>query len=135
MAFISHDSRDKAIAKEIAIGLQRMLCPVWYDEFSLKVGANLRDCIESGLKKCKKCVLVLSPNFFANGGWTKKEFDSVFTREVLEGRQLMLPVWSDVTKQSVFEYSPGLLNVKGLDWKQLGMEEVCRQLYNSILDR
>src|ERR1043165_7480259 len=35
LAFISHDSRDKeSIARPIALRLQRMLCPVWYDEFS-----------------------------------------------------------------------------------------------------
>lgn len=42
-AFISHDSADKEhIARPIAINLQRKLCPVWYDEFSLKLGDNLR---------------------------------------------------------------------------------------------
>jgi|SRR5882762_153190 len=136
LAFISHDSRDKAdVARKIAIGLQKMMCPVWYDEFSLAVGANLRDSIENGLKKCRKCVLILSPHFFSNGGWTKKEFDSIFTREILEERQLVLPVWYGVTKQSVYDYSPSLLNVKGVDWNQLGEDEVCRQLCRAILDQ
>lgn len=32
LAFISHDSRDKGeIAGPIAVGLQKMMCPVWYD--------------------------------------------------------------------------------------------------------
>jgi hypothetical protein len=135
LAFISHDSRDKQIAKNIALNLQRQLCPVWYDEFSLRVGANLRDSIEGGLKKCKKVVLVLSPNFFSNGGWTKKEFDSVFTREILEQRQIVLPVWVGVTKQEVYDYSPSLLNVKGVGWNRLGQEEVCRQLLLVLLDQ
>lgn len=121
LAFISHDSRDKEeVAKPIAINLQRMLCPVWYDEFSLKVGDNLRESIEKGLKECKKCVLILSPNFFSNKGWTKKEFDSIFTREILEESRLVLPVWYGVTKQQVYDYSLSLLNVKGLDWNKLG---------------
>ena len=38
-AFISHDSRDKTtIAEPIAVQLQRLMCPVWYDQFSLRVG-------------------------------------------------------------------------------------------------
>lgn len=135
LAFISHDSRDKEVAKKIAVQLQRQLCPVWYDEFSLKVGANLRDSIEGGLKKSRKVILVLSPNFFLNGGWTKKEFDSVFTREILEQHQVVLPVWFGVTKEEVYEYSPSLLNVKGLDWNRLGEEEVCRQLLLVLLDQ
>jgi TIR domain len=132
LAFISYDSKDREIAKAIAIGLQRMMCPVWYDEFSLKVGDNLRDSIEGGLKKCRKCILVLTPNFFSNGGWTKKEFDSVFTREILEQKGLALPVWCGVGKQAVYDYSASLLNVKGLDWSQLGVDEVCRKLHIAI---
>jgi len=63
LAFISHDSRDKdIIASKIALGLQKRMCFVWYDEYSLKVGDSLRESIEKGLKECKKCVLVLSPN-------------------------------------------------------------------------
>jgi TIR domain len=134
LAFVSHDSRDKEVARAIAVNLQKMLCPVWYDEFSLKAGDNLRDSIEKGLKECGKCVLVLSPNFLSNNGWTKKEFDSVFTREILEETALVLPVWLGVTKHQVFEYSPGLLNVKGLEWGSLGEEEVCRLLHRAIMD-
>lgn len=134
LAFVSHDSRDKAtVATKIASGLQRLMCPVWYDEYSLKVGDNLRDSIESGLKTCRKCILVLSPNFLSNGGWTKREFDSIFTREILERQQLVLPVWCGVTKKEVFDYSPSLLNIKGLDWQQLGEIEVCRLLTRAIL--
>jgi hypothetical protein len=44
LAFISHDTRDKQeIARKIALHLQKLMCPVWYDEFSLNVGDNLRE--------------------------------------------------------------------------------------------
>jgi len=135
LGFISYDSRDREdVARKIATNLQRMMCPVWYDEFSLQVGANLRDSIEYGLKTCKKCILILSPNFFSNNGWTKKEFDSIFTREVLEQTQLVLPVWHGVTRETVYDYSPSLLNVKGLAWGKLGEDEVCRQLAGVLLE-
>ena len=49
LAFISHDSRDKAdFARPIALGLSKMRCPVWYDEYSLKAGTSLRASIEKG---------------------------------------------------------------------------------------
>lgn len=134
LAFISHDSRDKdTVARKIAINLQKMLCPVWYDEFSLKIGDNLRESIEKGLKECKKCILILSPNFLSNNGWTKKEFDSIFTREILEEKKLVLPVWYQVSKEQVYEYSPSLLNVKGANWENLGEEKACRQLHRVIV--
>jgi hypothetical protein len=135
VGFISYDSRDREdVARKIATNLQSMMCPVWYDEFSLRVGNNPRDSIERGLKTCKKCILILSPNFFANNGCTKKEFDSIFTREILEEKQLVLPVWHGVTKEMVYDYSPSLLNIKGLDWEKLGEEEVCKQLVGALLE-
>jgi hypothetical protein len=39
----------------------------------------------------------------------------------------------EVDKRGVYEYSPSLLNVKGLDWGRLGEDEVVRQLAVSIL--
>lgn len=132
-AFISHDSKDKdKIARPIAKNLQAKLCTVWYDEFSLTLGSNLRESIEKGLKDCKKCVLILSKNFLNNGGWGKKEFESIFTREILEESQLVLPIWSGVTKQEIYDYSPSLLNVKGVSWEDLGENEICRQIYLAI---
>lgn len=133
VAFISHDSRDADVARRIAVGLQKLRCSVWYDEFTLRAGDNLRDTIEKGLKECHKCIIILSENFFSNGGWTKKEFDSIFTREILEEANLILPVWFEVSKTKVYDYSPSLLNIKGLDWKHLGEDEVVRQLCLSIL--
>lgn len=134
LAFISHDSRDKdAVARPMAIALQKMMCPVWYDEFTLKVGDHLRESIEKGLKECKKCILVLSPNFLANSGWTQVEFNSIFTREILEKQRLVLPVWHDVTPKAIFAYCPSLVNVLALDWNKLGEDEVCRKLHQAIM--
>lgn len=133
VAFISHDSRDDEIARKIALGMQQHRCSVWYDEFTLRAGDNLRDSIEKGLKECRKCVLVLSNHFFSNGGWTKREFDSIFTREILQESNIVLPVWFKVDKTAVYNYSPSLLNVKGLYWDRLGEAEVIRQLSFAIV--
>lgn len=132
LAFISHDSKDKdLIARPIAIGLSKLMCPVWYDEYSLKVGDKLRESIEKGIKECKKCVLVLSPSFLSNEGWTKVEFNSIFTRELIEETDLVLPVWCGIDKKELFEYCPTLVNKVGVKI-EVGMEEVIRKLYHSI---
>jgi hypothetical protein len=132
LAFICHDTRDKAeVAQPIAIGLIRLMCPVWYDEFSLKVGDSLRESIERGLKEARKCILILSPNFLTNRGWTKTEFNSIFTREIVEQRSVVLPVWRNVSHQEVYEYSPSLADKVAVNW-DAGVEEVVRRLFNSI---
>jgi len=133
LAFISHDSRDKEeIALRIATGLRRMACTVWYDDFSLKVGDSLRESIERGLRECHKCILILTPNFLSNPGWTTAEFNAIFTRELIEQRKIILPVWCDITKSAVFEYSPILADKVALKWS-LGEEKVISELYQAIL--
>lgn len=135
LAFISYDSRDKEpIANKIAFNLSKNACPVWYDQFSLQVGDNLRSKIEDGLRVCKKCIVILTENFISNKGWTRKEFDSVFIREIQESLDgLILPVWSGVNSKEAFKYCPSLANVMGLDWDLLGEAEVCRRLTAVIL--
>ncbi|NOU24803.1 MAG: toll/interleukin-1 receptor domain-containing protein [Methylotenera sp.] len=132
LAFISHDSRDKdVLVRELASTLQKMLCPVWYDEYSLIAGQSLRESIEKGLRECKKCVLVLSPSFLANGGWTKAEFDSIFTREIMEKQNVIVPVWHNVSKEEIYQYSPRLVDKVGIS-STLGIEEVARRILRAV---
>jgi hypothetical protein len=131
-AFISHDSRDKAlIAAPLALRLSQMMTPVWYDEYSLKVGDSLRESIEQGLKECQRCVLILTPNFLKNGGWSKREYDTIFTREIVEKKKLVLPIWHDVSVADVFEYSPILADKVAVNWTE-GVDQVARKLHFAI---
>jgi TIR domain len=133
-AFISHDSRDKeTIARKIAATLRTMRCPVWFDEFSLIVGDSLRESIETGLKTCHKCVFILTPNFLSKGGWPKREYDAIFTRELVEDRKLILPVWAGVSREEVYEYSPTLADRVALHWEEGREEEVCRKLLSKLV--
>ncbi len=132
LAFISHDSRDKdAFVRPLVHELARNFCTVWYDEFSLKVGDSLRSSIERGLRETKKCIVVLSPNFLSNDGWGRAEFDSIFTREILEKQNVMLPVWLNVGVKDVYNYSPRLADKVGLS-AALGVPEVARLLVNAV---
>lgn len=136
LAFISHDTRDKEnVAKPIAIGLQRLVCPVWYDEYSLKVGDKLRESIEKGLKETKKCILILSHNFIKNEGWTKTEFNSIFIREMIEKNSVILPIWVEVSAKDVYEYCPSLADRVALKWtsQENEQKEIIRKLYREII--
>ena len=131
-AFICHDSRDKeSIAQPLALELQKMMCPVWFDEFSLRVGDSLRAQVEKGLKESPKCILIITPNFLNNKGWTKTEFDSIFTREVIEEKDVILPVWHGISVKDAYEYSPSLADRVAVNW-ELGVEEVARKLAQAV---
>lgn len=132
LAFVSHDSRDKEdLVRDLVRELSILMCPVWYDEYSLKVGASLRQSIESGIKETKNCIVVLSPNFLANDGWGRAEFDSVYTREILEKNNVILPIWHNVSLEQVYSYCPRLADKVGLP-SSLGAKELARKLAREI---
>lgn len=131
-AFISHDSRDKdSLVRDLAAELSLRMCSVWYDEYSLKVGDSLRESIERGLREAKKCVVVLSPHFISNGGWTRAEFDSIFTREIHEQENVILPVWHNVSKSEVYQYCPRLADRVALS-SEIGIKELAQKLTTAI---
>jgi len=132
LAFISHDTRDKeALVRELALEMSKLMCPVWYDEYSLDVGDSLRAGIEKGLRETTKCIVILSPNFLSNDGWGKAEFDSIFTREIIEKGNVMLPVWHNVDARAVYEYCPRLADKVGLK-SDIGVKELARKLVNAV---
>ncbi len=132
LVFISHDSRDKdVLVRNLALEMSMLLCPVWYDEFSLNVGDSLRENIERGLKEAKKCVVILSQNFISNGGWTKAEFDSIYIREIHEKKNVILPVWHNVSVQEVYEYSPRLADKVALN-SSIGEKALAKKLVEAV---
>jgi hypothetical protein len=60
----------------------------------------------TGLRAAKKCILLLSPEFVSNPGWTKAEFNAVVGVHIGTGGSVILPVWHRVSWDDVFHYSP-----------------------------
>jgi len=134
-AFISHDSRDKDdLARPLAEKLSSMLCPVWYDEYSMGVGDSLRESIDNGIRDAKKCIVVLSHNFFSNPGWTKAEFNAAMGKHVASGGAVILPIWHGVSREEVFEYSPMLADIVGLP-STPDIDEMARRLFLKLEPR
>ena len=105
--FISHASEDKdSIVRSLAAELANQGLKVWYDEFTLRIGDSLRQKIDKGLAKSRVGLVVLSPSFVAKG-WTNYELDGIVTRAV-SGEQILLPIWHNITKQEVINFSPSL---------------------------
>ena len=105
--FISHASEDKDdLVRPMATALVDEGLVVWYDEFELRIGDSLRRKIDRGLAKSKVGLVVLSHAFIAKG-WTNYELDGIVTRSV-DGQQMLLPIWHNISKNEVVEYSPSL---------------------------
>ena len=117
-----------------APALSRGGCPVWFDEYSLRVGDSLLDKITEGLQSTAKCVLILSPDFLSNEGWCKYEFKTAKVREIIEGQSVILPVWHGVSKEQVYQYLPSLVDTVGISTAEHSVDEVARQISDVLMD-
>jgi len=107
-----------------------MLCPIWYEEYSLKPGDSLRESIDFGLRDAKRCVIILSPHFLTNPGWAKAEFNAAVGRHISQGGSLIIPIWHNVTRAEVAEYSPMITDTVAIN-SSIGIEETARTLFPS----
>ena len=104
---------------------------MWYDEFELNIGDSLRRKIDRGLASSRFGVVVLSKAFF-DKGWTNYELDGIVTRSV-SGEQILLPIWHNVTKAEVIEYSPSLADKLARSTAIHTVEEIGAEIAELIL--
>ncbi len=125
--FISHASEDKdAIVRSLANALTALGLKVWYDEFTLRIGDSLRQKIDRGLATSRVGLVVLSPSFIAKG-WTNYELDGIVTRTV-SGEQILLPIWHNITKQEVIDFSPSLADKVARSTATHTVDEIAKEI-------
>lgn len=129
--FVSHASEDKAaVAGPLAEALRAHGLAVWYDEFELKIGQSLRRSIDHGLAHSRFGIVVLSPSFLGKG-WTNYELDGIVSRTV-NGEQTILPIWHDITKQQVIDYSPSLADKVARNTASYTVQEIADEIADLI---
>lgn len=129
--FISHASEDKdEVVRPLAEALRQGGLDVWYDEFELKIGDSLRRKIDSGLARSRFGVVVLSQSFLGKG-WTNYELDGLVTRAV-SGEQVLLPIWHNITKKEVIQYSPSLADKLARSTATHTVEEIAAEIIEVV---
>jgi hypothetical protein len=132
--FISHASEDKeAIVRSLARALTDQGLSVWYDEFTLRIGDSLRQKIDRGLATSRVGLVVLSPSFITKG-WTNYELDGIVTRAV-SGEQILLPIWHNLTKQQVIDFSPSLADKVARSTATHTVEEIAQEIAELLTER
>lgn len=129
--FISHASEDKEeVVRPLANALKDRKLNVWYDEFELKIGDSLRQKIDKGVANSKFGIVILSKNFIKKG-WTNYELDGLITRSI-SNQQILLPIWHNITKQEVIDYSPSIADKVARSTSINTIEEIADEIAEII---
>lgn len=125
--FLSHASEDKeSFVDELYDELTQAGIKVWYDAINIQWGDSLRAKIDNGLKKSKYGIVVLSSHYLKKG-WTQYELDGLFEREMVGGKTI-LPIWHNISKKEVQDFSPPLSNRAALNSSLLTPREISMEL-------
>jgi hypothetical protein len=129
--FISHASEDKdEVVRPLAHALRDRGLTVWFDEFEMKIGDSLRRKIDKGLANSRFGIVVLSKIFFKKG-WANYELDGIITKAVT-GEQVVLPIWHNITKQEVIDFSPSLADKLARNTSSYTVEEIAEEIAEVI---
>jgi hypothetical protein len=124
--FISHAYEDKEeIARPLADALNGKGLIVWYIDYALELGDNLRESIDYGLVRSRFGIVILSNHFFEKQ-WSQEDLNELAIREV-GGKKVMLAVWHKVGFQEVFGYSPVLADRVAISTDK-GLEYVVQRI-------
>lgn len=134
--FVSHAWEDKeSFVDEFVSELEKQDIKVWYDKQRIKWGDSMRARIDDGLRKSRFGIAVISPDYIAEGKyWTKAELDGLFQLESINGKML-LPIWHNITKQQVMNYSPIIASKLAMTTASMTAEEIAREMKILLSDK
>jgi hypothetical protein len=128
--FISHASEDKAdVARPLTDLLEKAGLRVWLDDNELKLGDSLRAKIDQGLAESSFGVVIVSKSFLGKN-WPTRELDGLVALETPE-RKVVLPVWHQVGRSEVAEYSPTLASKVAVS-TALGIDAVATSVLDAV---
>jgi len=89
--FLSHSSKDKELARQIARDLRAADIDVWLDECRILIGDSIAHEIQQGLEEADFVAILLTDHSI-NSGWVEKEWQSQVGREAATKQVCILPL-------------------------------------------
>ena len=117
--FLSHNSKDKRFARQLAAELSGNGVRVWIDEAEMRAGDSLLRKIGEGIQRADFLGVVLSPNSIASR-WVQKEVEVAATMEIEGHGPKVIPIlykdceipvflrdklYADFRNRSMFQHS------------------------------
>jgi hypothetical protein len=123
IVFLSYSSSDKEIARRLTDELTRVGVRVWLDECEIKVGDNIIQNIEQGIRDSDYLALILTPRSVTSK-WVIEELSAA--RMVQPGSKKILPLLFETC-----EVPPLLKNTQWADFRgsfESGLQELLNAL-------
>lgn len=123
--FISYSSKDSNFVERLSNDLIELGFDVWLDKWKIKVGDDIFEKIQYGIRNSDYVILVLSSNSIKSG-WVDKEWKIVYWNEITTRQVKLLPI--------LLEYCeiPEYLKFKKYANFTKGYEEAFKELTESI---
>ena len=120
--FISHNSKDKVVVRDLAQRLKKDGLRVWFDEWEIKPGDSIPLKIEYGLEQSRTLLLAMSANAFASD-WVTLERHTALFRDPTNSQRRFIPLRLDNT-----EIKDTLKQFAYVDWRKRFEQEYARLL-------
>ncbi|MDP2945829.1 MAG: TIR domain-containing protein, partial [bacterium] len=120
--FLSHSSKDRAAARELAQRLKGDGLRVWLDEWAIRPGDSIPLAIERGLEGSRTLVLAMSAQAFASD-WVTLERHTVLFRDPTNQQRRFIPLRLDDA-----EIKAALKQFAYVDWREKSEAEYARLL-------
>jgi hypothetical protein len=99
--FISYASEDReAIARPLAEALRAQGLSVWFDDYSVGAGDNVRAAITTGVRNARYGIVIISRSYLAKD-WPRMELVALWMHEGRINRTIVLPVLHEISAHEV----------------------------------
>jgi len=118
--FLCHASEDKEeYVKPLYDKLVNSGISVWYDEGEILWGDKITTKIEEGIRNSKLAIICLSDNFLKKE-WPDSEFSSLFSRQQIEKRKIILPLILNSERRVLEKYQL----LRGISYKKWNKDNI-----------
>lgn len=93
--FISHSSKDKKDVEMMIPYLNGLELPVWFDKYSISVGASITDQVQKGIEESDMVIFWVTRNFLQSN-WCRFEMTSYIKRLIEEQIRMIIVLDDDI---------------------------------------
>ncbi|KAA9129681.1 TIR domain-containing protein [Marinihelvus fidelis] len=127
-SFLSYARIDGSeIASELRRELEALGVAVWFDEVAIAPGRSQSLQMDSGLRKARSGIALLTPAYLTGRFWTERELGALLSKNIL------IPVLHNVSFDDVKQYSGILPDLAGFTTTQDTVKDIAKKIAAAVV--